>query len=143
MAALILAAGAALSQKPAPDRETFETVCGACHPAGMVSDLRSEPEWREVVAEMVKNGAKGTDEQLNAVIRYLLENWTKVNVNSASAAEIAPVLAVSQATAEAIVKRRPEKGFRNLDELKQFPGVDAARLEERKERIVFGKEGQP
>jgi competence protein ComEA len=143
MAALLLCGSAALSQKPA-DRETFETVCGACHPSGMVSDFRSEPEWRDVVAEMVKNGAKGTEEQLTAVVRYLLENWTKVNVNTASAAEIAPVLGVNESTAQAIVKRRTEKGgFRNIDELKQLPGVDAARMEERKERIVFGKDGQP
>ena len=143
-AALILCSSAALSQKPAPDKETFETVCGACHPSGMVSDLRSEPEWKDVVAEMVKNGAKGTEKQLNAVIRYLLENWTKVDVNTASAAEIAPVLGVSESTAQAIVKRRSEKGsFRSIEDLKQLPGVDAARIEERKERIVFGKDGQP
>ena len=144
-AALVVGAGAALAQKPASDKPSdaadkaaFETVCGACHPVSMASDLRSAPDWKDTVDVMVTFGAKGTAEQFDALLRYLLHNLTKVNVNSAAAAEIAPVLAVSEATAQAIVKRRIEKGsFRTIEELKQLPGVDAAKLEERKDRIVF------
>ena len=59
-------------------------------------------------------------------------------MNTATAKEIAPVLAVSESVAEAIVKRRPEKGgYRSLDDLKRLPGVDAAKLEDRKDRIAF------
>jgi competence protein ComEA len=142
IAVLILCAGVALSQKAsgddAADRAAFEAVCGSCHPVSMASDLRSESEWKETIEVMVKAGAKGTDEQFEAVRRYLRQNLTNVNVNTATAAEIAPVLAVSEATARDIVKRRTEKGnFRTIDELKQIPGVDAVKLEARKDRIVF------
>jgi competence protein ComEA len=59
-------------------------------------------------------------------------------VNTATAEEIAPVLAVSEATAREILKRRTAKGgFRTIEELKQLPGVDAAKIEARKDRIVF------
>ena len=87
---------------------------------------------------MVKAGAKGTDEQFDRLMRYLLRNWTKVDVNTATAAEIAPVLDVSDATAQAIVKRRTENGsFKTIEELKKVPGVNGARLEARKDRVVF------
>ena len=146
-AALILEASVALAQKApsakpprdnASDKAAFEAVCGACHPVSMASDLRSEADWKDTVDVMVQFGAKGTVEQFDGLLRYLLHNLTKVNVNTAPAAEIAPVLAVSEATSQAIVKRRIEKGgFRTIEELKQFPGVDAAKLEERKDRIAF------
>lgn len=141
MGVLVLGAGAALSQGSrgdAADKAAFEVVCGACHPASMASDLRAEADWRDTVAVMVKAGAKGTEAQFDGLMRYLLRNLTKVNVNTATAAEIAPVLAVSEATARDIVKRRTEKGsFRAIEELKQLPGVDAAKLDGRKDRIVF------
>jgi competence protein ComEA len=140
--AAALASGVALSQdaKPAAaeERTTFETVCGACHDSSMASELRAEADWKDTIAVMIKTGAKGSPEQFELVLRYLLHNLTKVNVNTAPPAEIEPVLAVSTATAQAIVRRRTEKGaFQSLDELKRMPGVDAELLESRKDRIVF------
>jgi competence protein ComEA len=137
-AAYLLCAGLALSQKPDADKAVFEAVCGACHPSAMAEDIRTQAEWKETVDLMVNAGAKGTPDQFKAIWRSLLNTWTKVNVNSASAAEIAPVLAVNEATAEAIVKRRADKGaFKTIEELKSVPGVDAAKLDERKDRIKF------
>jgi competence protein ComEA len=104
----------------------------------MVNDIRSQSEWRETIDQMVKVGAQGTDKQFDRVMRFLLRNWTKVNVNTATAAEIAPVLEVSDATAQAIVRRRTENGsYRIIEELKRVPGVDAAKLEARRDRVVF------
>ena len=143
---LVFGAFAALGQKAAPEasrqdheeKAAFEEVCGACHPVGMVDGIRSELEWRETVEQMMKVGAKGTDQQIDRAIRFLLRNMTKVNVNTATAPEIAPVLAVSDATAQAIVKRRTQNGsFKTIEELKKVPGVDAAKLEGRRDRVVF------
>ncbi len=144
--AAVLSTGGALGQNTdhdttrenKADKAAFEGVCGSCHPASMVDGLRSESDWRETVELMVKVGAKGTDEQFDRLIRFLLRNWTKVNVNTATAAEIAPVLDVSDETAEVIVKRRTANGgFKTIEELKKIPGVNAAKLEARKDRIVF------
>jgi competence protein ComEA len=147
VAMMLFCAGESSSQKTASDkpsgggaadRAAFEAVCGSCHPATMVSDLRSESDWKDTVEVMVKAGAQGTQEQLDGLLRYLRDNLTKVNVNTATASEIAPVLAVSEATAREIVKRRTAKGsFRTIEELKRLPGVDTAKLEARKDRIVF------
>jgi hypothetical protein len=67
MAALFCWAGGARSQKTtsgrpggdAADKAAFEAVCGACHPASMASDVRSESDWKDTVEVMVKAGAKG------------------------------------------------------------------------------------
>ena len=104
----------------------------------MVDGLRTESEWLQEIEQMVKIGAKGTDEQFERVVRVLLRTLTKVNVNTATAPEIAPVLDITDATAEGLVKYRTEHGsFKTLKDLKKIPGVDAAKLNARKERIVF------
>jgi len=120
------------------DKKAMEAVCGSCHSASLVEGLRSQAEWLETVEQMVKLGARGSDEQFKRLMRFLSRNLTKVNINSATAGEIAPVLDIGDGTAAAIVKRRSEIGkFTTLDELQKIPGVDAAKLEARKDRIVF------
>ena len=129
---------ASSSREDAADKAAFQAVCGSCHPLTMVDGLRTESEWLQEIEQMVKIGAKGTDEQFERVIRVLLRTLTKVNVNTATAQEIAPVLDVTDATAEALVKYRTEHGsFKTLEDLKKIPGVDAAKLNARKQRIVF------
>ena len=126
------------AQSAAADKAAFEAVCGKCHAASLVADLRSLEEWEETVNKMVSLGAQGTDEQFDAVMRYLLKNLTKVNVNIAEPAELASVLEIKQAAAEALVKYRSEHGsFKSMDDLKKAPGVNAEKLEALKEKIVF------
>lgn len=104
----------------------------------MVQDFRTEPEWLDTVEQMISLGAKGTDEQFERVLRFLARTLTKVNVNTAEAPEIAPVLDLSDGAAQAVVAYRAEHGkFKTLDDLKKVPGMDAAKLAARKDRIVF------
>jgi competence protein ComEA len=87
---------------------------------------------------MISIGAKGTDEQFERVMRVLERTLTKVNVNTATAEEIAPVIDVSNATAQAVVKYRTEHGkFKTVDDLKKVPGLDAAKVETRRDRIML------
>src|SRR5436190_6855137 len=79
---------AAPPRSAAADKADFEMVCGACHATSLVSDIRSDTEWKEIVEEMVSLGAKGTDEQLEAVMRVLQRTLTKINVNTATAAQL-------------------------------------------------------
>jgi competence protein ComEA len=122
----------------AADKADFEKVCGACHTSDMVSDMRTAPEWEETVEHMVSLGAKGTGEQMEAVMRFLLRKFTKVNVNTADAGQLPLVLDISESTAQALVKYRAANGdFRTLEDLKKVPGMNAAKLEARRDRIVF------
>jgi competence protein ComEA len=131
-------ASSAPARSEAADEADFEAVCGACHNTSMVSDLRTEPEWKQTVGHMVSIGAEGTDEQLEAVMRVLLRTQTKVNVNTATAAELPLVLDIGDRTAQRVVEYRGEHGkFKTLDDLKKVPGIDGAKLDARKDRIVF------
>jgi len=139
-AGLVLAAAAcrAFAQDDTAEKAAFQKVCGACHASTMVSDLKTEEEWSETIDAMTTLGAKGTEQEFALVSRYLAHNLTKVNVNTAAAAQIAPVLGVSDAIAQAVIDYRTQHGaFSTLEDLKKVPGVPAARIEERKTRIAF------
>jgi len=123
---------------PQADRARFETACGACHTTAMVSEFRSAPEWEETIEKMVSIGAKASQEQLDAALRFLLRTWTKVNINTAEAGDLPLVLDIPQDTAQALVRYRAEHGnFKTLDDLKKVPGLDPAKLAARQDRIVF------
>lgn len=131
-------AGEALAAEADPNLEAVQTVCGRCHTTAVFLDKpRAWDRWNDVFADMTQRGASGTDEQLERVTTYFLENLTFVNVNTSPADEIAGVLSVGDDVAAAIIASRRRQPFANLAELRAVPGVDAAKLEVRKSRILF------
>jgi competence ComEA-like helix-hairpin-helix protein len=132
--------GLANTQSPLPEapvRETFETVCGACHDL-RTGTRRTKAGWVAVVQSMAARGARATDQEFDAIAEYLAKYFGAVNVNEGAAQEIADVLEVPTQEADAIVLYRTAHGeFKDLDGLKKVPGVDENALEERKTRIVF------
>jgi DNA uptake protein ComE-like DNA-binding protein len=135
IAACVVAGAAA---DPNPDLQAVEAVCGHCHTTAVfLNKPRSWDRWNDVFAEMTRRGANGTDEQLEKVTRFFLENLTLVNVNTSAAEELAGVLSVSDEVVQAIIERRQRRRFDNIAELRAFPGVNPDRLEERKARILF------
>ena len=121
-----------------PNLEAVQTVCGRCHTTAVFLDKpRAWDRWNDVFADMTQRGANGTDEQLTRVTTYFLENLTLLNVNTSSAEEIAGVLGVGDDVAAAIIASRQQQPFANLAELRAVPGVDPAKLELRKSRILF------
>ena len=136
--AATVVAGTASAADPDPNLEAVQTVCGRCHTTAVFLDKpRSWGRWNDVFADMTQRGANGTDEQLARVTTYFLENLTLVNVNTSPADEIAGVLGVGDDVAEAIIASRQRQPFANLAELRAVPGVDPAKLELRKSRILF------
>ena len=62
----------------------------------------------------------------------------KVNVNKAAASELETALQLSEKSAGAIVDYRKQNGdYKNLDDLKKVPGLDAAKLDALKAKIAF------
>jgi DNA uptake protein ComE-like DNA-binding protein len=136
--AALCSARAATAADPDPNLEAVQTVCGRCHTTAVSLDKpRAWDRWNDVFADMTQRGASGTDEQLERVTTYFLENLTFVNVNTSPAEEIAGVLGVSDQVAGAIIASRQGEPFANLAELRAIPGVDPAKLELRKSRILF------
>ena len=122
-----------------PAKKVFDAVCGACHDVDTaVGERRTKAGWRATVDVMVNRGARATDEELNTIIEYLARYFGIVNVNHAAAQELEETLEVSPQTAELIVQYRSQNGdFADLDQFKKVPGLDAKRIDERKDRITF------
>jgi len=124
---------------PGPGREALFKVCNDCHgPESVLGQLKTREEWSKTLDEMSANGAQGTDEEWNSILEYLDKNYSLIMVNTAAAKDLASKLDVPTETADAIVRIRTEKGkFKSIDDLKQVPGLDATKLDARKDRLVF------
>jgi len=139
--ALLLAA-TVHAQDPLPEasaKRTVETVCAACHEIGTaIGARRTKAGWNAVIDAMANRGARATDAEFDAIVDYLAKFFGLVNINKAAAMEIEEIVGLSASTAGAIVRYRMESGdFADLESLKKVPGIDAALIEERKDRIAF------
>ena len=104
----------------------------------------SREGWSGIIEDMIRRGTKGTDEEFGEVADYLTEHFPKskplprINVNKASAEELALGLYISNDQAAAIVSHREAKGdFKSIEDLKKVPGLDAAKVEAKKNRLDF------
>lgn len=87
---------------------------------------------------MINLGAKGTEEEFVTILDYLVRQYGRVNVNTATADEIAEVVGLSAKEAEVIVKYRKEKGkFDSFEALSKAPGVAVEKLEKSRDAISF------
>lgn len=133
--------------KPIPDgpgKEATQKICARCHELEKSFSLKQDREgWQRTVSKMVALGAKGTDEELNAVIDYLVKNFPadevpKINMNKAEAIDIESGLSLRRSQAAAIIKYREEHGdFKSIEDLKKVPGLDVEKIEAKKDRITF------
>jgi outer membrane protein assembly factor BamB len=142
---LLFAAAAAVAlsgQQSAPEssKANFERLCGTCHePERGTSSRRTRDQWLQTVNQMVARGAQGTDDELMAVVEYLTREHGRVNVNLASAAEIALVLGLTRAEGVAIVEHRRQRGtFDDAAAVEGVTGIDARKLAARRDAMVFG-----
>jgi competence protein ComEA len=124
---------------PGPGRDALFKICNDCHgPESVLGQLKTRDEWSKTLDEMAANGAQGTDEEWNRLLDYLDQYYSLILVNTAPAKELALKLDVTADVADAIVRTRTDKGkFASLDDLKRVPGVDSAKIDARKDRLIF------
>ena len=140
---LFLTVAKAQEKLPAgPGRETMKRICGACHGAENVAGMaKTREEWGALVGEMVADGAQGTEAEFNEIVDYLATAFPKtpkINVNKATASDLAGGLELTAKEAEAIVHYREEKGsFKSLEDVEKVPGVDSKKIEAKKDRLTF------
>jgi competence ComEA-like helix-hairpin-helix protein len=123
-------------------KDIVENVCSQCHGLKQVTDsARTPDEWKDLVNEMIGNGAQLDDEQIPIVIDYLAKSFpkgSKVNVNKAAAEELADDLKLSGDEAAAIVTYREQNGhIKDWDDLGKVPGLDIKKLEPMKSHILY------
>jgi competence protein ComEA len=139
---LIAASVPAVQAQDLPEgkgKDLVDQVCGACHGTDLVSSRRATKQgWSYIVDDMVSRGASATNEQIAQINEYLAKNFGQVNVNKGPASELASVLEISDAQAQAIIKYRGEHGdFKSVDDLKKVPGLENAGLDKKKDRVAY------
>ena len=79
-------------------------MCTTCHATDVITDApRTVPSWVDTILSMKDFGATGSEEDWKAVTDYILVNLAHLDVNKSTAAEMAPVLRVSEKVAEGVV----------------------------------------
>jgi competence protein ComEA len=125
-----------------PGKEVVGKICVSCHDSGNFRKARfTSEEWTDSVDDMVQRGASGTPAEIEAVVAYLTKNFGKeagVRINTAPFAELRVVLGFSVAEVRAFMEYRDKNGgLKTFDELLKVPGIDAAKAEAQKSRIIF------
>jgi competence protein ComEA len=137
---LLTITGATQDRFPdAPGKAELIKVCSGCHEAETVlAHAQTAGEWAGTLANMAQLGAEGTPEEWRLIERYLDAQLAMIAINKAPADEIQRTVDVPEAVAQAIVTYRQEHGnFKSIDELKNVPGLDAAKADARKDRLIF------
>jgi len=110
-----------------------------CHTTERITMTRRAAfEWGQVMLDMEARGAQATPEEFQAIQRYLTRRYGLVNMNRASASELAAVLGLSMPTARAVVEYRRAHGpFADLAAVAEVPGVDRDALEAEVDAVRF------
>ena len=121
-----------------------ERLCGTCHDVAKAVSLRQdEAGWGATVLKMIDFGAKIETDEIVAIVTYLgksfpAEELPALNVNKARAIQLESRLSLKRSEAAAILNYRKEHGdFTSLEDLKKVPGIDFAKIEAKKDSLVF------
>jgi len=141
----ILACAPLCAQLPdGPGKDVTVKICGNCHDIDViVAYHQGKQAWSNMIAQMIEKGAEGTQDEFNAVLDYLVQNFgpsttAKININKAPASELASQLELTAKEAAAIVQYRTEKGsFKEIADLKKVPDLDFQKIEAKKDRLAF------
>ena len=127
-----------------PGRDETTKLCKQCHEvARSISVRQDRVGWSNTMTKMLAFGMKGTDQEFALVLDYLVKHFPadevpRVNVNTASAIQLESGLTLRRSQAAALIAYREKNGeFKTLEDLKKVPGLDAAKLESKKDRIAF------
>ena len=126
-------------------KELILRACIGCHKADEIAAYRfTKDEYHSIAYRMGDRGAQATRAELNTIADYLFEHFpkiedpSKINVNEATAQEIAAGLALTNEEAEAVVKYRQRHGnFHTWGDLLIIYGVDGKKIAAAKDKISF------
>ena len=125
-------------------KATTVRVCGSCHSPERATSLHQDREaWEETITKMTKLGAQGTEDDFDAILSYLSKNFGlevpgPLNINKATSIDLQTTLLLRRSQANAVIQYRLQNGdFKSLDDLRKVPGLDLAKIEAKKARIVF------
>ncbi len=127
-----------------PGKEETRKICSQCHELEKSFSTNQDRDgWQRTIDKMVALGAKGTEQEFIVIVDYLVKNFPadevpRINVNQAEAIDFESGLSLRRSQAAAIIKYREKNGkFKSIEDLKKVPGVDAAKIEAKKDRLRF------
>lgn len=128
-----------------PGKEQLVKICGQCHEPQRAASIRlTRDGWEATIGDMIARGAKGSDEDFQAILDYLSKNYLgeaarPLNVNTATSVELESVLLLLRKEAAAVIAYREKNGlFKSADDLKKVPGIDPKKIDAQKDRLYFG-----
>lgn len=137
----------ASQSRPMPDgpgKAETQKLCSTCHDLDKSLSLKQDRAgWRRTVEKMVAFGMKSTDAEIAAITDYLFQNYPaddvpRLKVNEAEAIEFESILSLRRSQAAAVIRYREKHGkFKSIAGLKKVPGIDAAMIEAKKDRLIF------
>jgi competence protein ComEA len=140
----VLAASAHAQLPEGPGKAETEKLCSQCHELSRSVSLHQDrPGWEATVAKMVNLGAKASDLEIELVTNYLSKNFPAeeiphIHVNTARAIEFEAGLSLRRSQAAALIEYRTKHGpFKSAADLERVPGIDAAKVEAKKDRLIF------
>jgi len=120
-------------------KATVLKVCVGCHEiAEVAGSRRTAIGWQRNVADMIGRGAEGSDEEMSEVVAYLTKYFGKINVNTASPAQLRDFLGLAEKEAQALVTYREREGqIKTFEQLQSVPGANREKLQEKRALIAF------
>lgn len=144
---LVISIAAATSSgqiRDRPGRLETEKLCSGCHELERAVSLRQNRDgWKGTINRMVNFGAGGTEAEFAAVLDYLSANYPAselppLNVNTAKAIDFESRMSLRRSQAASIIEYRAKHGrIKSIEELKSIPGIDAAKIESKRDVLVF------
>jgi competence ComEA-like helix-hairpin-helix protein len=140
---------------PGEGQAIVQQKCASCHALKVVTGKKaSRQQWSTIVDQMITRGADVSDDEIDTLLDYLAKNFGpatgqtgaekghdrtgQINVNTASASELAAALDLTVAESTSIVSYRERNGnFKEWRDLTKVPGIDAKKIESNKDRLVF------
>jgi competence protein ComEA len=134
----------AQSQLPeGPGKDAVVRMCGTCHPVERAASVRlTQAGWQDTIGKMMTLGAKGSDEDVKAVLEYLSTHFKgdagkPLNLNTATSIDLESITLFLRKESAAWIAWRAKNGpCKTVDDLKKVPGVDFKKIDERRERLV-------
>ena len=143
---LAAAATPAAAQAQFPDgkgKAEVQKLCSTCHPVERGASVRLTREgWQDVMTRMVGLGLKASDEDLNTALDYLAKNFkgeaaAPLNLNRATPQQLQSIAGLLRSESTALIAHRTKAGpCKTLDDLKGVAGLDFAKIEKRRDRLV-------
>lgn len=127
-----------------PGKAEARKLCAGCHELEKSFSARHDRDgWQVVMEKMVSFGMKGTDQEINTVLEYVVRNFPAddvphIRVNEAAAIDFESILSLKRSQAAAVIQYREKNGkFKSIEDLKKVPGIDPAKFEAKKDRLIF------